>query len=58
MAIACALKAVAITEKHHELDSSLAGAAARLAEIGEAARHGADKDCGSTADWGRYILQR
>ncbi|MEO6339514.1 MAG: cyclodeaminase/cyclohydrolase family protein [Caulobacteraceae bacterium] len=45
MGIACALKAVAITAKHHATpDPDLDRSAERLAAIGEAARQGADMD--------------
>ena len=45
MGIACALKAVAITAKHHaQRDPDIDRAAERLAAISEAARGGADSD--------------
>lgn len=51
MGIACALKAAAITARHHaDPDADLALAVERLAAISEAARQGADSDAAMFGD--------
>jgi formiminotransferase-cyclodeaminase len=53
LAAACASKALSITAKHQPLSDALASAARSIAELQEAALHGADED----ADHFRQYLQ-
>jgi Formiminotransferase-cyclodeaminase len=53
LAAACASKAIAITAKHRALPEALANAAPSIAQLREAALHGADED----AEQFRHYLQ-